>query len=199
MLVGEMGGEHEGLLGLRRIPQEAFHIGNRRAADLLLADIGGGQLVAGAEIGVHGPLAMRRHQDHRAGCRRPVSQPLHLVVDAQASEVGFEDVAQIVGCDLADKSGATAERGNARCGIGGAAAGDAALIGWHAVVEGGRAFRVDEMHDALGQPFAFEKAFLDRRDHIDDGIADGQNVKTGIGQGNVSYSGVERGLADRRR
>ena len=82
VLVGEVRGDDEGLLGLGRVPQIAFHVGDRRAADLVFADVGRGELLAGAEIGVHRPLAARREQDHRARRRRAVLQPAHAVVDA---------------------------------------------------------------------------------------------------------------------
>ncbi len=146
-------------------------------ADLRLADVSGGELVAGAEIGVHRALAARRDEDHRARRGGSVVQPAHIVMDADVAHVGIEDVAERIRRDLADKGRPPPEARNARRGIGRRAAWNLPLVGGHALVEVGRPLRIDQMHDAFGEALAGEEARLDRRDDVDDRIADGEHVE----------------------
>ncbi len=177
VLVGEMRRGDEGLLGLGRVPEIAFHVGDRGAADFFLADVSGGELVAGTEIGVHRPLAAGRDEDHRARGRRAVMQTAHAVMDAELVQVAGEDVAERIGCHLADEAGAAAKARDAGRGVGSAAARDLALVVGHAVVEVGRTLRIDQMHDALVHALALQELRIDRGDHIDDRIADGEHVE----------------------
>ena len=68
-------GLDEGLLGVGGIPQITFEIDDAGGRDLRFVDIGRRQVLRRAEIGVHGALAVRRHQDVGAagggaiGCR----------------------------------------------------------------------------------------------------------------------------------
>ena len=139
------------------------------------------------EIGVHRPLALGREQDHRARRRRAIAQPRHAVMDADALRSSAKTSPRRRRPHLADKRGAAAERGDARRGIGRAAARNLAFLGRHAVVEIGRPLRIDEVHDALGHALALEEVRIDRRDDVDDGVADGENVKPGLGHGNPWY------------
>ncbi len=79
--------------------------------------------------------------------------------------------------DLADEGSAAAEIGDAGGGVGRAAARDHALFGRHALVEVGGALGIDEMHDALVHALALEERRIDRRDHVDDRVADGEHVE----------------------
>ena len=67
--MGDRRGLAEGLLGQRRIPEIALEIGDPRRGDHAFVDVRRRQLVGGAEIGVHRPLAVGRDQDHRTGGR----------------------------------------------------------------------------------------------------------------------------------
>src|SRR5690606_10171196 len=108
--------------------------------------------------------------------------PADVVVNADVPEIVGEDVAEGIVGDLPDEGGAAAERGDASGGIGRAAARDLPLASRHAVVEVDGARLVDEVHDAFGKALAIEEAGIDRRDHVDDGVADGENVEPGLSQ-----------------
>ncbi len=190
MLVGVMRRQHEGLLGLHRIPQEAFHIGNRGPTDLVRTDVLLGQLMAGTKVGVHGPLAIFRQENHGAGGQCAVLQPRGRVVDADVVEVVLEDVAQKVVGHLADEGRPAAERGHAGCGIGCAAARDLLPRQRHLGIEFFRPIGVDQVHDSLGHAFALDEAGLYGRDDIDNGIADGQHVEAGLGHGGSVCAGT---------
>ena len=69
-------------------------------------DVVRGEVLAGAEIGVHGALAVRRHQDEAARGRRPVGRGRHVEVDADRAQIVAEEPAELVVLDLADEAGA---------------------------------------------------------------------------------------------
>ena len=75
-LGGDLGRLPEGRLGLRAIEQIALQIDDARRADQLGIDLAAAELRADAEEGVHGALAVRRHQHQAAAgglaplCRR---------------------------------------------------------------------------------------------------------------------------------
>ncbi|MCY1251567.1 hypothetical protein D9M72_653440 [compost metagenome] len=80
--------------------------------------------MAGAEIGVHGALAILGKEDHRAGGEGAVLEAGGGIVDTDRVEIAFEHVAQRVIGHLADESRAAAQGGDARRRVGGAAARD---------------------------------------------------------------------------
>jgi hypothetical protein len=43
--------------------------------------------------------------------------------------------------------------------------------------------RVDQMHRALGELLGDQKIVVDARHHVDDGVADAENVELGVGHG----------------
>ena len=181
MLVGIVGRAHKGLLGLHRVPQEPFHIGNCGAANFVFQDIGFGQFMTGAQIGVHGALAVIGDKDHAPGGHRAIDQPGAGVVHALVRHVLGKHVAQPVLGHLAHKCGASAERGDARRGVAGAATGKLQPAGRHLGIEVSGAIAVDQVHDALVHALAGKKLARHRGNDIDDSIADGKNVEAGLG------------------
>ena len=100
-----------------RIPQIALEIEDRAIADLLFVERARRQMLRGAEEGVHRPVPIGRHQDHRARGRHA-----HVVrgrdeLDAGCGEVVPVKFAKLVGRDLADEArrGRRAQRGRRRC------------------------------------------------------------------------------------
>ena len=62
----------KGFLGVLRVPEIALEIDDFRCRDLRRIDIFGHQLLRSTEIGVHGALAVVRHQDVGAAGRGAV-------------------------------------------------------------------------------------------------------------------------------
>ena len=86
--------------------------------------------------------------------------------------------AEHVVLDLADEGRTRAERRQADDGIGRRAAGDFDRR-THGVVDRLRARLVDQRHRAFVHALFEQKIFLGAGDHIDDRIADAENVVTG--------------------
>ena len=101
------------------------------------------------------------------------------------------DGAELIGLHLAEIGGLAAEGGNAGGGVAGRAAGDFDGLA-HVGIERFGARLVDQVHRALDQPMPADEAVLDPRDHVDDGIADAQDVDTWLV---MKFSAVNAGLA----
>src|SRR5262245_64504719 len=113
VLVSNLRRLHESFLGLRRIPQVSFEIGDRRGGNLRLIDIGRPQVLRRAQIRVHGALAIRGHHDVAARRRRTANGRFRLEGNVGRTDIVDEGATEIVVPDLADKACARAEAGNA--------------------------------------------------------------------------------------
>src|SRR5690606_18537968 len=119
--VGGGGGGLEGGAGRGRVEQIAFQIDDGRGADDGGVDVGGRQLVGGAEEGAHGALAVGGDVDH-AHAGGAVGQRPGGEMDADGVDVVGEDPAQLVVGDLADIGRASAEAADPGHGVAGRAA-----------------------------------------------------------------------------
>ena len=183
-LMGDVGRLEEGLLCRRRIPEIAFQIGHACARHRSRVDIGRREVLRRAEIGVHGALAIRRHQDEAARRGRPVIRGRGGVGDAGGADVMGEDAAQLVVAHLADEARAAAQRGDADHGVGGRTAGNL-HAGAHVAIDRPGARLVDERHAALRHGVPVEKGFLGTGDHVDDGIAEADHIELLGGHGSA--------------
>ncbi|MNN33870.1 hypothetical protein D3C81_1476450 [compost metagenome] len=117
------GGGLEGGAGRGRIEQIAFQIDDLAGADQLGVDVGGRQLVGGAEEGAHGALGVGRDVDQAAAGAeagaRAVFQNRGVEMHARGADVVAEDLAQGVLGHLADIGRAAAERADAGHGVAG--------------------------------------------------------------------------------
>ena len=100
--------------------------------------------------------------------RRGIPRPL-------GAQVVGEDRAELVVLHLSHIGGARAQRRQPRDGIGRRPARNLARRP-HVPVKLDRAGGVDQLHDALLDAVLREKALLDRRDHVDDGVADAHDL-----------------------
>ena len=143
--------------------------------DLRFVDIGRREILRGAEIGVHGALAVRRHQDVGAAGGGAGFSGLRLEGDAGGADVVAVEAADLVVLDLADEGGAGAEAGEADDGVG---AGAAAHLGRraHVAVDRRRPRLVDQRHAALGHAVADQKALVGLHQHVENRVADPENV-----------------------
>ena len=101
------------------------------------------------------------------------------------------DVAELVVRDLADEAGASAEHRDAGGGVAGGAAADLAARP-HPAVEPGRLLGVDQAHRALVQALPGEEIVVGGGDHVDDGVADAQDVEALVGHVDSLLLRVER-------
>ncbi len=141
----------EGLLGLGPVPQIAFHVGDLGGSRPRQVDVSDGQVHAGAEIGVHGALAIGRHQDEGAGRGGTLGRGARVEAHTLRPHVMSEDGAQLILLDLAEIGGLAAEGRNAGGGVAGRPAGDLDRLP-HVGIELFGARLVDQVHRALDQP-----------------------------------------------
>ncbi len=143
--------------------------------DLGLVDIGRCQFLRGAEIRVHGALAVRRHQDVGAAGGGAAGRGRGLERHAGGADVVGIETADLVVADLADIGGAGAEIGDADDGVGGGAAGHFGGRA-HVVVDCQRAGLIDQRHAALGHAVGGEKLLVGLHQHVENRIADPENI-----------------------
>ncbi len=169
----------ERVLGGRRIPQVAFEIDDAGGPHEVRVDVVDREVLAGAEIGVHGALTVGRHQDVGAGRRRTVDRRRGGEMHARAPEIVGEIAADLIVADLADEGAARPELGGADRRVGGRAARDD-----HGLTHGGVEILgprlVDQVHGALGNGALFQKRVVDRGENVDDGVPEAQEV---VGRG----------------
>ena len=162
-------------------------------------DIGRRQVLRGAEIGVHGALAVRRHQDVGAAGGGAVRRGLGFERDAGGADIVGIEPADLVVLDLADIGGARAEIGDADDGVGRRTAGHFRGRA-HVLVDRGGARLVDQRHAALGHAVAAEKGFIGLHQDVENRIADPENVIFCVSHLTSPVCGIERcGLTDRLR
>ena len=151
----------------------------------------GVKILRGAEIGVHGALAVRRHQDVGAAGGGAAFRRLGLEGRAGGADVVGVEAADLVVLDLADEGGAGAETGDADDGVG---AGAAAHLGRraHVLVDRGGAGLVDQRHAALGHAVAGEKTLVGLHQHVENRIADPENVVFCVSHPSVLFTAFAR-------
>ena len=129
-----------------------------------------------AEAGVHGPMGVGRDQDQAAAGGSDVASRSGAELDSEASDVVGEDLPELVVGDLADEGGLEPERGQARDRVRRRTAAELASRPHGFVKLGGLGF-VDQPHRPLGHADARHELVAGIGDHVDDGVADGENVK----------------------
>jgi hypothetical protein len=83
----------ERFLRARRVPEVAFEIGDLGPRHLVGVDILRPELDTGAEIGVHGALAVRRDMDQAARGGQALGRRRRGEVDAERADIMREDLA----------------------------------------------------------------------------------------------------------
>src|SRR5262249_60586940 len=161
----------EGVLGVLRVPQVALEIGDRRAGDRLRVDVVRVQILRGAEIGVHGALAVRRDEDVAARGGRPVERRRRVEGDASRADVVGEHLPERVVAHLADEARARAEAGDAVDRVRGRTARRLDRRS-PSLVDVLRTLLVYQRHGTFVHALTNEEVILGAGDHVDDGIAD---------------------------
>src|SRR3954451_17773557 len=107
--MGDLGRLDEGVLGVLGVPEIALEVDDAGRGDLGRVDVGGRQVLRGAEIGVHGALAVVSHQDVGAAGRRTVLRRGRVEGDAGRADVVDVELPDLVVLYLADIGGARTE------------------------------------------------------------------------------------------
>jgi hypothetical protein len=164
----------------RRIPQVALEIGDSRGRNDLRFDVVGRQRHRRAEIGIHGALALRGHHDQAARGRRPGAGRRSVKSDAGGADVVGEDLAQLVVLHPADEGGVAAKRSDAGNSVGHRTTGHLNRRP-HRSIEALGIGLIDEPHGALDETLDNEEVVVDARQHIDDGVADAEDIVGAVG------------------
>jgi hypothetical protein len=99
-------------------------------------------------------------------------------VHAGGGDVVAEDAAELVVGHAAQEGHPRAQRGRHRAGVGRRAAA-ALLAGGHVVVEPLGGGGVDQRHCPLAHGVTRQEGLVHRRHHVDDGVADAEDVEPG--------------------
>ena len=161
----------------------------RGGRDLRGVDVRRGEVLRGAEIGVHGALAVGRDQNVGAARGGAAFGRLGLEGDAGGADVVGVERADLVVLDLADKGGARAETGDADNGVGARAAGHFGRRA-HVLVDRGGAGLVDQGHAALGHAVTGQKALVGLHQHVENRIADPENVVFCVSHSSVLFTAL---------
>ena len=127
------------------------------------------------EIGLHRALAVRRNQNVAACGRRSTFRGLEPHIHAERLHVVDEDAAELIVEHAPDVRGAAAEIGDPCDGVRHRATGH--LRGRpHLPVKLLGALLIDEHHGAPGYADAREELIVDMREHVNDSIADSEDL-----------------------
>src|SRR5262249_3862374 len=128
-----------------------------------------------AQIGVHRPLAVGRHQDVTAPGRGTVGRKRRGKRHLGGPNIVRKGAAEPVVLHLAEENRARAEARDADDRVGGGPAGylDG---GAHRCVDRLGAGFIDQLHAAFVHAVADEEIFFGARDHVHDGVADADDI-----------------------
>src|SRR5690606_11499050 len=133
------------------------------------------ELGACAEVGVHGSLAIWRHEDHGARGGRKIAKRSRIECYALRANIMAVDIAELVLCDLSEIGGAPAQASQAGSRVPGTSARRFNRRP-HAIVEEGCAFGIDQVHRTLDDAVIDQKRLVAPGNDIDNGIADAKDV-----------------------
>ena len=179
---GHFGSGYITALGFFAVEEIAFKVNDFRGLQSVCAC---GHILfrdqcCGTEEGRHGAPGVRCHIDQAARRGRTVGQWRRVEMNADGADVMGEDFAQLVIRDLADIGSLSAQRSDTGNRVGGRAS-RRFLARLHLGVERAGPILIDQGHRVLGDPFGGEKCIGCGRENVDNGIANGKHVKTGIG------------------
>ena len=170
------GGPAERTLRLRRVEQVALQVGHRRIRHQRLVHVRLAERHGGSKERIHGALAFGRDQDQAARGRRTVRQRRRWKMHANRADVVAEHASQLVVRHFAEIRHARAQCRRDRAGVGGRTAA-AFLAGRHRGIDRLCSLRVDQRHQPLAHVVAREERVVGARHHIDDSVADAEDVE----------------------
>ena len=167
----------ESFLGARRIPEVAFKINDLSGSNGIRVDVVGMQILSGAEIGVHRALAVGRHQ-HVTTCRGWAGRcGRRRKGDTRRADIMGKDAPKLIILDLSNEGRARPQARDPDDRIGRGATGN--LHGRaHGVVKLRGPRLIDQLHGAFAHFLLRKEPVVGPRDHINDRIADTENIKS---------------------
>ena len=178
---GHFSGGDEGALGLITVPEVTLEVEHLGLGHHLQIEIAGIEPNRGTQIGAHRALGIRGHEDETAGRGRAFRGGRRVEAGAHRADVVGKDAAKLVVAHPADEAGAAAQLRNTRQGVGGGAAGGF-QAGANAGVEPLGLRFIHQGHGALGEFQVVELVVVGMHEHVNDGVADADNVE-GFGWG----------------
>ncbi len=182
VVVGDAARLPVGLFGLGSVEQVPLEKGDLSGRDELGIDVFGAEQLGGAEVGVHGALAVRRDHDEAAPGRRACRGGRAVEDHACRLLVVGEHRTELIVEDLADVGGLPAEAGDAGNGVGGRPPGGLDPSA-HGCVQRLCSGDVDERHRAPHQVVLGDEVLGLMAQHVDEGIADADDIDGGGGAG----------------
>src|SRR6476646_7318121 len=179
-LVGDLRRLDECFFRLWRVPQIAFEVGDRSISDLRLIDVARLQVLRGPQVCVHGSLAVRRHHDVAARCRRTATCRTGVEGDIGGADIVSEDAAEIIVLDLADKGRLRAEARDADDGVCRRPTRTFHCRA-HCGVDCLRARLIDQSHRTLVHALRDQEIVLGAGDDVNDSVADTKYIVAGCG------------------
>ena len=164
----------EGIACTLGVP-EPLGVGHVGCGDVVFAYVIGVQFVGGAQVRTHGAVGVGRHEDQAASCRSPIRRNGGLVAHTGRTQVVHEHLAQLVVAHLADVLGRATQRGHADGRVGSRAAGHFDARG-HGGVQALRLLGVKKTPDILLEAEVTQLVVGDQRQHVDHGVAKGEDV-----------------------
>ena len=168
-----LGGGDEGPLGRLTVPEIALQVEKLGLGHQIEIEVFRFQIHRGSQIGAHGALGIGTHQDQTTGRGGSAGGSGCIEAGADGTDVMGED---------------RTELGDAGQGVGRRAAGgfQAGAAGRVELLGPGL---IDQGHRALGELVGVEKAVIGLDEHIDDGVADRDNIErlAGVEQGHAGF------------
>ena len=178
--MGDRGRLAERLLSQRRVEEIALEVGDLRRRDDLGIDVGGAEIGAGSEIGVHRPLPVRGHQDQAARRTGAAGRRGGVEAHPDRRDVVAVDIPEKIVAHLADIGAGAAERGKAGHRVARRPARALDRRPHHRIERLG-ARGVDQRHRPFDERLFRQKCVIGMGDDVDNGIADADDVNSGLG------------------
>ena len=175
--VGDPRRVSEGLLGVVTVEEISLHVEDTTGRHHVFVDIGSAQIRRHAEVSVHGSLRIGCDHDDATTSGDVVEQTTGGEVHSDRVKIVTEDVTEIVGTDLADVGGSSAETGDAAHGVGRRATAHLDRRPECPVQMEGP-FGVDESHRTLGERLTFDEGVVGVGDDVDQSITDADHVES---------------------
>ena len=167
----------ERLLGIVAIEEIALHVQHATVGHDRLVDVVGAQVRRHAEVRVHGALGVGSDDDDASTGRDLVEVTSRSEVNSDRVQVMTEHFAELVGTDLADIGAESAETRHSAHGVGSRAA--THLDGrTESPIQLNGSIGVDECHRSFREGLALDEGVVGVRDHVDEGVADTDDVET---------------------
>ena len=150
-----------------------------------------GEVLAGAEIGIHRAFAIGRHEN-KTPCRgRATERGGRLKRDIGRTNIMGEEASHFIILHLADEGGARAERSHTNNCIGGRAArNDVGRA--HRLIDGFGLGLTDQPHGAFFELMGDQEIIFCPGENIDNRIAESEHIKLGVGHSIHSIKPVAR-------